>query len=294
LRFIERLKRTIIEASLICLFSSVAAFVFNQAFPNRIPWNWLPEEGQSPEIRGWDYIDLAAALLKFQGKEAVFLDARPRADVLQTGKIHGAYPIDPRTEFEKNYEEMARRGILRPKGIEYVLYCQGGICTDSVELAAALRERGHEKGSLWIMQDGFDIWIDQGYPIDPAEDVSAENRGWDYINPGLARFKMFPDEYTLDPSAVFFVDTRPSDEGVIEGAATLRPEEATAMSPDALQTSFPPEDSEYVFYAGLGGESEARAVADSFVAAGLYRFTQLWVMTATFDDWRRAGLPVSK
>jgi len=294
LRFIEGLKKSVIEASLICVFSAVVAVAFNQASPNRIAWNWLPEEGQPPEVRGWDYIDLAEALSKFQGGETVFLDARPGADILQTGKIHGAYPIDPRTNFERDYEEMARRGILRPGGIDYVLYCQGGICTDSVELAVALRGRGHEKGSLWIMRDGFDIWRDQGHPIDPPEDVSAEDRGWDFINLGLARFKMFPDEYTLNASGVFFIDTRPSPEGIVEGAATLPPEGAAAISLDGFRTSFPPEDTEYIFYGGLGGDTEARQVADVFVATGLYRFTQLWVMTATFDDWRKAGLPVSE
>ncbi len=293
MRYIEGVKRRIVEALLICVLSAVTAVVFNQVSQNGLAWNWLPEEGRSPEARGWDYIDLATTLADFRGGEAVFLDARPVEDIVRAGKIHGAYPIDPRTDFDGEYEGLAVRGILRPRGIDYILYCQGGICTDSVELAAALRGRGYEKGSIWIMRDGFETWRENNYPIDPPDDVSAENRGWDFINLGLAKFKMLPDEYTMNPAAVFFIDANSSEEGVIEGAAVLRPDEAAAIPSDGFRSSFPPEDSEYIIYGGTGGETDARAVADLFAATGFYDYSRLWVLTATFSDWRNAGLPIS-
>lgn len=94
---------------------------------------------------------------------AVFLDARPRKDSESEGRIPGSSLLGPGDVDRSPPPEILN--FLDPEK-EIVIYCLGGDCHDSHNLAAMLEARGFTK--LRVLADGFPGWVKAGYEIDTS------------------------------------------------------------------------------------------------------------------------------
>lgn len=101
-------------------------------------------------------------------KGVIFLDARPRKDSERDGRIPGSQLLGP-GDVDRS-PPPAILDALDPEK-EVVIYCLGGDCHDSHNLAAMLEARGFTK--LMVLTEGFPGWVKAGYEIDrsplPAE-----------------------------------------------------------------------------------------------------------------------------
>jgi rhodanese-related sulfurtransferase len=103
-------------------------------------------------------ISLAEAKRRFDDKEALFVDARPRL-FYQVGHIQGAVSL-PREDYEKRPDAAI---LSQYRERKLVLYCSGKDCPDSALLAAYLAKEGFQ--SIEIFEGGWPEWKSAGFPI---------------------------------------------------------------------------------------------------------------------------------
>jgi len=106
-----------------------------------------------PSAAGAD-TSLAAAL----AAGAVLLDART-ADVYAAGHIPGALNL-PAAEFDQAYPGLKSR--IKAASL-LVVYCDGGDCELSHDLAGMLKDMGH--GPIQLFPGGFDAWMEAGHDM---------------------------------------------------------------------------------------------------------------------------------
>lgn len=120
-----------------------------------------PDPGAAaPSVLG-QFISLAQAKALFEAG-SVFLDARTQEQFDQ-GHILGAYHLST-VELEAGGASEVLS--LLSKDSDYVIYCDGGECEASENLAQRLEDafpRYH------IMQDGFPAWQKAGYDVELPE-----------------------------------------------------------------------------------------------------------------------------
>jgi rhodanese-related sulfurtransferase len=111
-----------------------------------------PTEPSGPGLN----ITIAQAWDLFQ-RGVPFIDARLKKEYEQ-GRVMGAFHNPP-------------AGGLRPDVVRFldpaqpvVIYCGGGDCKDSENLAILLRQMGFTR--LHIMTDGFPAWQAAGHPVE--------------------------------------------------------------------------------------------------------------------------------
>lgn len=97
---------------------------------------------------------LAAAL----ATNALLLDART-ADVYAAGHIPGALNLST-DEFDQAYPRLKARIAAASL---LVVYCDGGDCELSHDLAGMLKDLGH--GPIQLFPGGFDAWMEAGYDM---------------------------------------------------------------------------------------------------------------------------------
>lgn len=96
-------------------------------------------------------------------KGVIFLDARPRKDSEREGRIPGSQLLGP-GDVDRS-PPPAILDALDPEK-EVVIYCIGGDCHDSHNLATLLEARGFTK--LLVFTDGFPGWVAAGYEVDKS------------------------------------------------------------------------------------------------------------------------------
>lgn len=109
------------------------------------------------------FISLPEAEELFVSKEAIFIDSRPKADYWE-GHILGALSIP--FEQQKDKEALVELGLLPDKSL--VVYCDGGACQSSVELAKSLAAYGFK--SIKVFFGGWVEWVQAGLPISKEDD----------------------------------------------------------------------------------------------------------------------------
>jgi rhodanese-related sulfurtransferase len=166
------LANILLKTVLIILIGSATGLVYNAISPGGIvlKGNWSPkitsdslvvpygyEEGADPSAISLDY-----AMMKFQSRKTIFLDARYLED-FKAGHIKGAINL-PYEEFEEHAP-----GILPmlPKDEEIIAYCDGTECETSLLLARELREMGYE--NLTVFFGGWQEWLKAGLPVETGE-----------------------------------------------------------------------------------------------------------------------------
>jgi len=161
-------KRVILRTVLIIAWSVGTALVWNATRSQGLP---LTEGGVLSilaEKEGFACIMLPEAKEKYDAG-AIFIDARPM-DEQDEGTIFGAFSL-PAPAFDEWYPEIEMQ--VPPIGVDHVIFCSGGTCTDSIDVAKGLRERGFEQ--VFVMEEGYEAWLEQGYPTgDPMPRIFGD------------------------------------------------------------------------------------------------------------------------
>lgn len=92
----------------------------------------------------------------------VLIDSRPRSQFVQ-GHIPGAFSV-PFEDFNRRWPEISP---FFPADPFFVVYCDGGGCHASENVASLILEQGIE--DVVIYRRGFDAWVARGYEVEDGE-----------------------------------------------------------------------------------------------------------------------------
>lgn len=110
------------------------------------------------------HVDLAQAKALYDGGMTHFVDARTEEDFAK-GRISGAMFIPPSAFFNgKLPDEVLTGRLIRAWNV--VVYCNGGDCDASENVAIRLKEQGFNPK---VFHEGFPAWKAAGYPIEGAQ-----------------------------------------------------------------------------------------------------------------------------
>jgi rhodanese-related sulfurtransferase len=151
--------RILPQVGLILGLSLIAGLVFNLSLIQRyqageFEHGFLSQE-DFPNIT---FISLVQAEDLFS-TGALFLDSRER-EKFQQGRIFGALSIP----FEGEHDPAVLDILDVARERTLVIYCDGSECRSSVNLAAALHDRGY--ADIRIFFGGWEEWLTAGLPID--------------------------------------------------------------------------------------------------------------------------------
>lgn len=107
-----------------------------------------------------DPIEAKIAMVKkfYDADAALFVDAREAAEYAE-GHIAGAVSLP----FDDVFKDPKKLGTIDPKGKPIIVYCGGGECEASKNLAYQLIDAGRKK--VVVFTDGYPAWKDAGYAI---------------------------------------------------------------------------------------------------------------------------------
>jgi len=96
----------------------------------------------------------------------VFVDSRTAEEYI-AGHIEGAVNLSP-LDYENNFG----RGEARLRGSStIVVYCDGGACESSLQVARRLMDGGFR--SVLVFMDGYPAWQAAGYPTRQGQELPA-------------------------------------------------------------------------------------------------------------------------
>jgi rhodanese-related sulfurtransferase len=157
-------------AVLIFMASSVVGLVYNAAYPKGIPLIRKKVEvgdtlSAGPNISKPDtqlvskVLSLSEAYEYYSSGEAVFVDARSRADY-ERERIAGAISL-PESDFAEAY--LSASQFLTPEA-HLVVYCQGRECDESMIVQEMLVEMGYTRVDVFL--GGIPEWLEAGHPVE--------------------------------------------------------------------------------------------------------------------------------
>ena len=156
------------ELTLLLLFAVITAFVVNSYSSKGIALtgDWDKAQGvitakakDNVVNHGLEIQDIRIAKKIYDGKEAIFVDARAYEDY-KDGHIKGAIAL-PFGEYEQFIDSFRD---TYPASQHIITYCSGRECDDSHELAHHLFDAGFTNVSVFI--DGYPAWEEEGYPVE--------------------------------------------------------------------------------------------------------------------------------
>jgi rhodanese-related sulfurtransferase len=167
-----KLSHIILRMLVIILAGSAIGLIYNALSPGGITLNgnWSPKttsdslivpygyvEGQDPPAISLDY-----AMMKFQSRNTVFLDARYPED-FKAGHIRGAINL-PYEEFEQ-YSPQVLPDL--PNDQEIIVYCDGTECETSLLLARELVDLGYK--NIKVFFGGWQEWQNAGLSVEAGD-----------------------------------------------------------------------------------------------------------------------------
>jgi rhodanese-related sulfurtransferase len=168
----NHLYHIILKTVAVILFGSAIGLIYNTLSPSGITLkgNWSPktttdslvvpygyEEGVDPPAISLDY-----AMMKFQSKNVIFLDARYTAD-FEEGHIDGAINL-PWEEYEDYASDILPK---LPQDEEIIAYCDGTECETSLLLARELVELGYTH--IKVFFGGWQEWQEAGLSVETGK-----------------------------------------------------------------------------------------------------------------------------
>lgn len=142
------------DAIIIIIISVIIALAFNAYSEKGIDLIRKPPE----VILDFNQTDLEKTvsydqvLKMLEDDQYFFIDARPE-DLYQDGRIGEAINIYPLDEEEIVFEKIFS---IIPEGKTYIIYCNGGTCDLSHDLAQKMIDMGFER--IFIYHGGWDDW----------------------------------------------------------------------------------------------------------------------------------------
>jgi len=148
----------------IALIVLVAGFASNRLRSDKIPFveNWLEKSNLVTSSGENLEISLLKATNMFNKGEAVFIDARSRAEY-DVGHIKGAISLPYKEADWKFVDAMASVSEDR----DIITYCDGETCELSMELAVFLRNAGYK--NVKVLSNGWTVWKQNGLPVETGE-----------------------------------------------------------------------------------------------------------------------------
>ena len=117
-----------------------------------------------PDLAQPIQMQLGAVKKFFDARAAVFIDARPKEEY-DGGHIPGAVNLP----YDEAVTDPARLESFDAQGKPIIVYCGGGTCELSMNLAWAMIQSGQKK--LLVFTGGTPEWEAAGYPLDRAAEV---------------------------------------------------------------------------------------------------------------------------
>jgi len=151
------------QVIIILLFSLGMGLMTNALRSTPLPLigGWSHGAFSSKGERDISTVPLEDAVAKFLYDEALFLDARSRADY-QLGHIKGAWNLPVHEGgFGKRLQEFS---LVVDHDKQLIVYCDGVDCTLSPELASILKGLGYR--NVKILLHGWTEWILAGMPFE--------------------------------------------------------------------------------------------------------------------------------
>lgn len=112
-----------------------------------VPESREPIEAKTPMVKRF-----------FDANAALFVDAREAVEYAE-GHIAGSVNLS----FDEVFKDAKKLDTIDPKGRPIIVYCGGGDCEASKNLAYQLIDAGHKK--VVVYTDGYPAWTSAGYPI---------------------------------------------------------------------------------------------------------------------------------
>jgi rhodanese-related sulfurtransferase len=161
-------RRPILEAMLLAALAALVGVTANALRRDRLPLR-LPS-GYYQVESGSRAILLPAARELFNGKKAIFLDARSN-DEFEAGRIQGAFSV-PVEEWTFLYDDLA----AWIEGVPIVIYASPDQVSRADVLARALASRGH-RGQMFVYVGGLEEWSAARMPVEagPAPSLSPQD-----------------------------------------------------------------------------------------------------------------------
>jgi rhodanese-related sulfurtransferase len=151
------------QVIIILLFSLGMGLMVNALRLTPLPLigDWSHGAFSSKPKRDIPTIPVEEAAVKFLSREALFLDARSRADY-KLGHIKGALNLSVHNaDFGKRLQEF---WLEVDHDRELIVYCDGIGCTSSPELASVLKGLGYR--DVKILINGWTEWMMAGMPFE--------------------------------------------------------------------------------------------------------------------------------
>ncbi|MGB9893700.1 MAG: rhodanese-like domain-containing protein [Candidatus Saccharicenans sp.] len=115
------------------------------------------------QLPGLAFITLAETEDLWSNQQAVIVDSRPAFE-FKGGHIPGAISV-PLEEVKKGNNSLLEK---IPRGRLLVIYCEGGDCLTSLNLAKILHDHGFPE--LRVFSGGWEEWVASGLPVEKTED----------------------------------------------------------------------------------------------------------------------------
>jgi rhodanese-related sulfurtransferase len=108
------------------------------------------------------FVQLEEARRMFNERTAIFVDSRSSADYRES-HIQAARSL-PLVSLVQN--RRLAGAIIPDQTARYIVYCSGGGCDLSVELAKEFLSFGYS--NVEVLGEGYPGWLEAGYPVEPS------------------------------------------------------------------------------------------------------------------------------
>lgn len=156
------MRRTIFQMVILVAIGSALGLAYNAVSPGGIP-----VQGGKPQMwgeKGVRMMKLDEVQYYLQQPGTVLVDARSIYEY-KLGHIPGALNL-PVDNFDQVFRQVAPK--LKPAKL-VIVYCSGGSCGTSEEVAKKLMEHGLTGDRLAIFSDGLPGWMGANLPIKTGE-----------------------------------------------------------------------------------------------------------------------------
>ncbi len=127
------------------------------------------EPAAAAPVDGADLISVEAAKTLYDGHNAVFIDARPKAEFLQS-HVTGAMQLE-----KSDLDGPPPSKVLNYlPGMEVVVYCHGELCTDSANVVKRLLALNKGIGPMHIIKAGFPGWQAAKLPVESGPEAGFQ------------------------------------------------------------------------------------------------------------------------
>jgi rhodanese-related sulfurtransferase len=156
------MRRKLVQMLMLVFLGSAVGLAYNAVSPKGIPLKGGSESRLAQ--KGARMMDLEEVRFYLEQPGTLMVDARSPEE-FALGHIPGSLNL-PADEYEAAYPKVAAK--LKAAKL-LIVYCSGGSCGTSEEVALKLLEGGYKENSVAIFADGLPGWMRAKLPIQQGE-----------------------------------------------------------------------------------------------------------------------------